>query len=65
MCKFMYDVDGCLVMSVQFDVGALVCFVAVMIKFTFHFLYLLGTWMLVVQAVFLHTSVWGESGRHM
>lgn len=24
-----------------------------------------GTWMLVVQAVFLHTSIWGESSRHM
>lgn len=24
-----------------------------------------GTWMLVVQAVFLHTSIWGESSCHM
>lgn len=24
-----------------------------------------GAWMLVVQAVFLHTSIWGESSCHM
>lgn len=24
-----------------------------------------GTWMLVVQAVFLRTSIWGESSCHM
>lgn len=29
------------------------------------FVFSTGTWMLVVQAVFLRTSIWGESSRHM
>lgn len=29
------------------------------------FVFFTGTWMLVVQAVFLRTSIWGESSRHM
>lgn len=33
--------------------------------FCFFSVFSTGTWMLVVQAVFLHTSIWGESSCHM